>query len=80
MKIYKKQYNMYKYMFVIIILYNFGFFNIINSYQEIIVIKFFFKNCIDNLKEEYKIGILLYIVDIILSFVLFMKYMFVMIY
>lgn len=79
MKIYKKQYNMYKYMFVIIILYNFGFFNIINSYQEIIVIKFFFKNCIDNLKEEYKIGILLYIVDIILSFVLFMKYMFVMI-
>lgn len=56
-----------------------GFFNIINSYWEIIVIKFFFKNCIGNLKEEYKIGILLYIVDIILSFVLFMKYMFVMI-
>lgn len=48
---------MYKYMFVIIILYNFGFFNIINSYWEIIVIKFFFKNCIGNLKEEYKIGI-----------------------
>lgn len=75
MKIHKKQYNMYKHMFSIITLHNFGVLNIINSYQEIIAIKLFFKNRTDNLKEEHKIGTPLHTADTISSSVLLMKHM-----
>lgn len=61
-------------MFAIITLHNFGFFNIINSYQEIIAIKLFFKNRTDNLKEEHQIGTPLHTADTISSSVLLMKH------